>query len=122
DSSAGESVFVYLKGDAAAFPNLFAWNTETRQVTQLTDVNPQTKSWALPTVQHITWKAPDGTPVGGVLELPPGHKPGTKLPLVVAIHGGPTTAVLAEQSFDPHNGRLYFSAHGYAVLCPNYRG
>jgi dipeptidyl aminopeptidase/acylaminoacyl peptidase len=84
--------------------------------------NPQTKLWKLPTIQHITWKAPDGSKVGGVLELPFGYKKGDKLPLVVAIHGGPTTSTKAELSFDPHNGRLYFAAAGYAVLCPNYRG
>jgi dipeptidyl aminopeptidase/acylaminoacyl peptidase len=60
--------------------------------------------------------------VGGVLELPPDYRTGTKLPLVVAIHGGPTTSAKADLSFDPHNGRLYFAAAGYAVLCPNYRG
>jgi dipeptidyl aminopeptidase/acylaminoacyl peptidase len=47
---------------------------------------------------------------------------GDKLPLVVAIHGGPTSSTKADLSFDPHNGRLYFAARGYAVLCPNYRG
>ena len=31
----------------------------------LTDLNPQTEDWKLPSVQHITWKAPDGTEVGG---------------------------------------------------------
>jgi len=86
------------------------------------DPNPHTKSWKLPSVQHITWKAPDGSTVGGVLELPPGYKKGDKLPLVVAIHGGPTTSTKADLNFDPHNGRLYLSAAGYAVLCPNYRG
>jgi dipeptidyl aminopeptidase/acylaminoacyl peptidase len=89
---------------------------------QLTNLNPQTKTWKLPSVRHITWKAPDGTSVGGVLELPPGYAKGDKLPLVVAIHGGPTTSAKADLEFDPHNGRLYFAAKGYAVLCPNYRG
>lgn len=88
----------------------------------LVDPNPHTKSWKLPTVQHITWKAPDGTEVGGVLELPYGYKKGDKLPLVVAIHGGPTTSTKNDLNFDPHNGRLYFAAAGYAVLLPNYRG
>ncbi len=89
----------------------------------LTDLNPQTATWKLPSVRHVTWKAADGTEVGGVLELPPDFKKGDKkLPLVVAIHGGPTTATHTELTFDPHNGRLYFSARGYAVLCPNYRG
>jgi dipeptidyl aminopeptidase/acylaminoacyl peptidase len=89
---------------------------------RLTNVNPQTASWKLPTVQHITWKAPDGTEVGGVLELPFGYKKGDKLPLVVGIHGGPTTATYANLNYDALNGRLYFAAHGYAALYPNYRG
>src|SRR5262249_46715421 len=88
----------------------------------LTDVNPQTTTWKLPSVKHITWIAPDGTEVGGVVELPYGYKKGDKLPLVVAIHGGPTTSTKADLEFDPHNGRLYFAAAGYAVLLPNYRG
>ncbi|MDB5307503.1 MAG: family peptidase [Gemmataceae bacterium] len=91
--------------------------------TKLFDPNPHTKSWKLPTVEHVTWKAPDGADVGGPLELPPGYKKGDKkLPLVVALHGGPTTASHAGLEFDAHNGRLYFAAAGYAVLCPNYRG
>jgi dipeptidyl aminopeptidase/acylaminoacyl peptidase len=101
------------------FPHLIA---STRNSWQILDPNPHTATWKLPTVQHVTWKAPDGAEVGGVLELPPGYKKGDKLPLVVAIHGGPTTSTKADLNFDPHNGRLYFAAAGYAVLLPNYRG
>ncbi len=93
-----------------------------RKIPTLVDPNPQAKHWRFPVLEHITWKAPDGTEVGGVLELPPGYKKGDKLPLVVGIHGGPTTSTKAELSYDPHNGRLYFAAHGYAALFPNYRG
>jgi len=85
--------------------------------------NPHVKDWKLPSVSHYTWKAPDGATVGGVLELPPGFKKGDKkLPLVVAMHGGPTAASHTALEFDAHNARLYFSAAGYAVLAPNYRG
>lgn len=86
------------------------------------DPNTHANVWKNPRIKHITWKAPDGTEVGGVLELPHGYDGKSKLPLVVAIHGGPTTSSKAALEFDPHNGRLYFSAAGYAVLCPNYRG
>jgi dipeptidyl aminopeptidase/acylaminoacyl peptidase len=86
------------------------------------DPNTHAANWKLPAISRVFWKAPDGTEVGGVLELPPDYKKGDKLPLVVGIHGGPTTASYAEQSFDPHNGRLYFAANGYAALYPNYRG
>jgi dipeptidyl aminopeptidase/acylaminoacyl peptidase len=121
DFAPSERVFVGLVGDGTSFPNIFAL-TKGDKATQLTDLNPQARSWKLPMVKHVTWKAPDGSPVGGLLELPPDRKEGEKLPLVVAIHGGPTTSAKAALEFDPHNGRLYFAARGYAVLCPNYRG
>ncbi len=91
---------------------------------RISSLNPQAEKWLLPEMSRITWKAPDGTTVGGALELPPGYEKGTgkRLPLVVAIHGGPTTSSNAALQFDPHNGRLYFAAAGYAVLVPNYRG
>jgi dipeptidyl aminopeptidase/acylaminoacyl peptidase len=103
-----------------AFPTIRRHNPNSPIV--LVAINSHTNQWKLPRIIHIAWEAPDKTPVGGVLELPPGYKKGQKLPLVVAIHGGPTTASYADLEFDPHNGRLYFSAAGYAVLCPNYRG
>jgi dipeptidyl aminopeptidase/acylaminoacyl peptidase len=92
------------------------------QIRKRFDLNPHTASWAMPSVKHVTWKAKDGTTVGGVLELPAIREFGKPLPLVVAMHGGPTTSTKACLEFDPHNGRLYFAAKGYAVLLPNYRG
>jgi len=109
-----------VRGDAAGFPVLVAGHPKGRKV--IADPNPHTRTWKLPTVKHVTWKAPDGTTVGGVLELPPTYQKGEVLPLVVALHGGPTTSTKADLSFDPHNGRLYFATAGYAVLLPNYRG
>jgi dipeptidyl aminopeptidase/acylaminoacyl peptidase len=88
---------------------------------RLTDVNPQTASWKLPKLSVVQWKSADGTPVEGILELPPGAREGQKLPLVVAIHGGPTTADYFHQQFWIY-GRVLLPARGYAVLCPNYRG
>jgi len=112
---------VYLLASTTRFPVLSSFHGIKEP---LVDPNPHTRSWKLPSVRHISWKAADGSTVGGVLELPHGYDPakGAKLPLVVAIHGGPTTSTKNELSFDPHNGRLYFAAAGYAVLLPNYRG
>ncbi|AMV28466.1 Prolyl endopeptidase precursor [Gemmata sp. SH-PL17] len=112
-----------LVGDGTSFPVLKVRSATTRKFETLVDPNPHTASWKLPSVEHVTWKAPDGASIGGPLELPHGYKKGDKpLPLVVAIHGGPTTSSCNDLRFDAHNGRLYFAAKGYAVLCPNYRG
>ncbi|MEZ6140462.1 MAG: prolyl oligopeptidase family serine peptidase [Zavarzinella sp.] len=106
-----------------AFADIFVSDIAKKALpTKLTDINPQTSDWKLPKVSHIRWNAVDGSKPGGILELPYGWDGKTKLPLVVAIHGGPTTATKVDVLLDPHNARGYFTAAGYAVLCPNYRG
>jgi dipeptidyl aminopeptidase/acylaminoacyl peptidase len=126
DYATGSEEPVQVHGWAREFPVMelttILPNGKTK-VNILVDPNPHTKTWKLPAVYSAVWTAPDGSSVGGPLELPYGWKKGDKpLPLVVAIHGGPTTASYNDLRFDPHNGRLYFAAKGYAVLCPNYRG
>ncbi len=70
--------------------------------------------------QHLTWKGMDGNPAHG-LYYPPQNPlfeaPGQP-PLVVTIHGGPTSQRFA--SF--YSGVQFFTSRGYAVLDVNYRG
>lgn len=97
---------------------------------RLTKVNPQVDRWRLPQIRDVWWKSKDGARVHGILELPPGYgktaKTGEKaksgkLPLVVEIHGGPTSAVRKRLRFWIY-GRTLFAAKGWALLSPNYRG
>ena len=85
---------------------------------QLTDANPQVRSFALGEEEEISWRSSDGKMVGGVLTKPVGYQPGRRYPLVVSIHGGPASAdVLAF-----HNTAQVYAGAGYVVLRPNYRG
>jgi dipeptidyl aminopeptidase/acylaminoacyl peptidase len=59
------------------------------QLTRVTQVNPQAAAFATSQFRAITWKSTDGLDVEGMLWLPTDYKPGTKLPLVLSIHGGP---------------------------------
>ncbi|WP_439547102.1 S9 family peptidase [Sandarakinorhabdus sp.] len=67
--------------------------------------------------ETISWQS-DGMTADGVLTYPPGHTPGTKLPLVLYIHGGPVAA--SKQSFS--TSAQILAAQGWLVLEPNYRG
>lgn len=118
-SESGEQAAVLL-ADATHFPDihLIEGNGKSRQ---LTNVNPQMATWKLPRLSTVEWKGADGVPVQGVLELPPDYQEGQKLPLVVEIHGGPTTATYAALQFWIY-GRTLLPAKGYALLSPNYRG
>ncbi len=69
----------------------------------------------------FTFKACDGLEIPGYYYLPKGHKPGTKLPTIVHIHGGPfVRADTWANGFGYIEGQL-FASHGYAVIVPNFR-
>ncbi len=99
------------------------YTVDNGNYTQLTQLNPHTDDWKKPQVSIVKWTAPDGKTVEGILELPHGHDPQLDgpLPMIVSIHGGPTSATPACQRFWIY-GRTAFPAKGWAVLSPNYRG
>ncbi len=69
-------------------------------------------------VQEIAAKSKDGTEVHGLLTTPANYAAGTKIPLLLRIHGGPNSQDQHAFSFE----RQWFAANGYAVLAVNYRG
>ena len=94
---------------------------EDAKPTRLTKVNPQVDTWKLPQLSRVSWKGAHGDTVEGVLELPSEYQPGTKLPLIVCLHGGPTGSDIYGMKFSIH-GHTLLAAKGYALFCPNYRG
>jgi len=86
---------------------------------RLTHANPGfEQKFALATMQVIAWKSRDGTGIEGLLHLPAGHTAGTRLPLMLNIHGGPAGSF--RNRFDPDYH--VYAGLGYASLSPNVRG
>ena len=91
-----------------------------------TEVIARSQSDVLPAAflsqpEAIAWQSSDGVTVHG-LYYPPAHPEyeagGTPPPVVVYIHGGPTSQV-----FDAFNLEAnYFTSRGYAYFAVNYRG
>jgi dipeptidyl aminopeptidase/acylaminoacyl peptidase len=68
--------------------------------------------------EEVAFKSKDGTEVHGLLTYPVGYVKGTKVPLLLRIHGGPNGQ--DQHTFSVE--RQVFAANGYAVLAVNYRG
>ena len=68
--------------------------------------------------EEVSFKSKDGTEVHGLLTRPVGYAAGTKVPLLLRIHGGPN----GQDAHSFSTERQFFAAHGYAVLAVNYRG
>ncbi|HYW54388.1 MAG TPA: prolyl oligopeptidase family serine peptidase, partial [Dongiaceae bacterium] len=85
---------------------------------KVTDYNAALAGLDLAPAERITYTTSLGAQADGVLTLPPGYAAGRKYPLVVHIHGGPTSASL--RGFNRQAQLM--AAHGWLVLEPNYRG
>ncbi len=71
----------------------------------------------------VQWESMDGLEVEGLLTYPVDFAQGTRVPLILVIHGGPmgvfTQTFVGQRSLYPIAA---FSSQGYAVLRPNPRG
>jgi dipeptidyl aminopeptidase/acylaminoacyl peptidase len=78
---------------------------------------------ALGRTEVMSWKAPDGKDLEALVTYPVDYKEGTRVPLVVVVHGGPagvfTRGYIGTLTPYPVAG---FAARGYAVLRVNPRG
>jgi dipeptidyl aminopeptidase/acylaminoacyl peptidase len=100
-------------------PNeIYAWeNGKLRQLTHQNDA--LFAELQLARTEDVDFKSTDGvTDVHGLLTKPVGYVEGTKVPLLLRIHGGPNGQDAHSFTFE----RQFFAANGYAVLNINYRG
>ena len=114
--SAGDSSVV-LYGGNTKYTEVYAFEKGAlRQLTHLNDA--LFAELDLGQTEAVSFKSKDGTEVHGLLTYPAGYVKGTKVPLLLRIHGGPNGQ--DQHSFSVE--RQYFAANGYAVLAVNYRG
>lgn len=85
---------------------------------QLTHENDFAAGLALAPSEVVSWTAPNGRVLDGVLTYPAGYKPGTRAPLVLYIHGGPNSSSKRQFNLVPQ----VMASKGLMVFEPNYRG
>ena len=92
-------------------------------VTKISNANVERAKMPVGKTEVIRWKSTDGREIEGLLTYPVGYVAGTKVPLILNIHGGP--AGVFQQSYIGGRGAYplaTFASIGYAILRPNPRG
>ncbi|HEY0764681.1 MAG TPA: S9 family peptidase [Pyrinomonadaceae bacterium] len=108
---------VVMSGGNTKSNEAYVW--EGNSLRQLTHQNdPLFAELDFGVTEAVEFQSKDGTQVGGLLTYPVGYTKGTKVPLLLRIHGGPNSQ--DQHSFSLE--RQMFAANGYAVLAVNYRG
>jgi dipeptidyl aminopeptidase/acylaminoacyl peptidase len=115
------SCAVAISGDDTHYNEVYsatsvAGKLKFKQLTHQND--PLFGELQLGTTEEISAKSKDGTEVHALLTKPANYAAGTKIPMLLRIHGGPNGQDQHSFSFE----RQWFAANGYAVLAVNYRG
>jgi dipeptidyl aminopeptidase/acylaminoacyl peptidase len=114
--SAGTSSVV-LSGGNTKHIEIYAFeNGSLRQITKHND--ELFAELELGLTEEVEFKSKDGTEVHGLLTYPIGYTKGTRVPLLLRIHGGPN----GQDQHLFNIERQFFAANGYSVLAVNYRG
>lgn len=116
------STWVFSHNTGALTPDLWAVRRQGdgyASPVKLTNANPWVREGVkLGTVETIRWRNTEGGTIEGVLTKPVDFKAGTRYPLIVNPHGGPSGADL--EGFSSFNQVL--AANGFLVLQVNFRG
>jgi len=109
--------FAMISGSDTQPSEIFA--SENGALRQLTHQNDELMATIdIPPTENVEFKSKDGTEVHGLLTKPVGYVAGTKVPLLLRIHGGPN----GQDGHAFNTEAQWFAANGYAVLRVNYRG
>jgi dipeptidyl aminopeptidase/acylaminoacyl peptidase len=112
----GEIVFV---GQTKTDPyELYLIAPGSGKATAITHENAALGDLSLARAETVAWKGPGGRTLDGVLTYPVEYHQGRRYPLVLLIHGGPTSSSRERFSLLPQ----VMAAHNWFVFEPNYRG
>jgi dipeptidyl aminopeptidase/acylaminoacyl peptidase len=116
----GATAMVVQRSDAA--PEAYAWFPGPGLV-RISNANADRAAMPVGKTELVKWKSTDGREIEGLLTYPVGYTPGTKVPLILNIHGGP--AGVFQHSYIGGRGAYplaTFASKGFAILRPNPRG
>ena len=112
-----ESKLVLIASSDTDPGTVYLFDKGTKQLQMLLAMRDALVDRQMGEMRPVTYPASDGTQIPGYLTLPPGSE-GKNLPAIVLPHGG-----LAARDYWGFDWIVqFFTARGYAVLQPNYRG
>lgn len=92
------------------------------RVTRRTSFNEALACASTGEPELVRWTSDEGVEIEGVLWKPAGYVEGTRYPLVVSVHGGPTWLWANVFHASWHDWGAVLASRGIAVLLPNPRG
>lgn len=121
--AAKDGMYAIVKQTPDSPPEVFIGRTGTSGLIQVSRANAENAKLPIGKTEVIKWQSTDGREIEGLLHYPVGYQPGTRVPFILNIHGGP--AGVFQKSYLGGRGSYplaTFMSRGFAILRPNPRG
>jgi dipeptidyl aminopeptidase/acylaminoacyl peptidase len=124
DLSEDGSTMAFTWEDSDTPSDLYVSAVTSTDRKRITQVNADVPRPAMGRTEVLTWKSKDGKfDIEGLLTYPVNYRDGSRVPLILNVHGGPAGVFAQSFTGAPSIYMLQtFAQQGYAVLRPNPRG
>ncbi|MFD1819004.1 Dipeptidyl aminopeptidase/acylaminoacyl peptidase [Pseudarcicella hirudinis] len=113
---------IFTKMNFQNFPDLYTTDLSLKNISKISDANPQQKEYAWGSVELIDWKAQDGTPLQGLLYKPENFDPTKQYPLMVYYYEKNSDNLHTHFVPSPIRSYInypYFTSNGYLIFVPD---
>ncbi|MCZ6834351.1 MAG: prolyl oligopeptidase family serine peptidase [Planctomycetota bacterium] len=104
------------------FPNLWVCDFELKNLTQLSDANPQQAQYRWGSAELIEWTSSDGQTLQGIVYKPEDFDPTRKYPMMTYFYERSSNGLHRHNAPEPHRSvinKTFYTSRGYVVFVPD---
>ena len=113
---------IYRKSSFSEFPDVWLSSTDFGESTELSEANPQQQDYLWGSVELVSWKSADGTPLDGLLYKPENFDPNQQYPMMVYFYERSSDNMHRHRAPAPSRSIINFSfyvSRGYLLFVPD---
>ncbi|MEM6736089.1 MAG: prolyl oligopeptidase family serine peptidase [Bacteroidota bacterium] len=113
---------IFTQENFETFPDILASDLSLKQVTKISDINPQQKNYNWGTIELVYWNSLEGERLEGMLVKPEDFDQNKKYPLMVNFYEKSSNTLNRHRDPFPHRSTInysYYASRGYVIFNPN---
>lgn len=113
---------LFTKQTFKDYPDWYATDLIFKNITRVTEANPQQNNYWWGSVEIVSWRAGDGTPLQGLLYKPENFDPTKKYPMMTYFYEKNSDNIHTHYAPRPIRSYInysYFTSNGYLVFVPD---
>ncbi len=113
---------IFTKSSFTDFPDLWFSTLDFKNPKQISDTNPQQQEYLWGSVELVSWRSADGTPLQGMLYKPENFDPTKQYPMLVYFYELYSDNLHRHFAPEPHRSTInftFYTSRDYLVFVPD---